>query len=194
MYNKERQMKRIGKLLMIVGVLLLSYALYQLYDMKIKENHSLKKAKESLSSQKMITIDDFNPQKNEAIGVLKIPIIDAELPIIEGTSEDELERGVGHYSNTKFPGQNDQILLSGHRDTVFRKMGDIKVGDTFIVELPYGTFTYEMTHSTIVPADDTSIIQSTAPNEELVISTCYPFRYIGDAPDRYILYAKPIKK
>ena len=187
-------MKRIGKLLMIVGVLLLSYALYQLYDMKIKENHSLKKAKESLSSQKMITIDDFNPQKNEAIGVLKIPIIDAELPIIEGTSEDELERGVGHYSNTKFPGQNDQILLSGHRDTVFRKMGDIKVGDTFIVELPYGTFTYEMTHSTIVPADDTSIIQSTAPNEELVISTCYPFRYIGDAPDRYILYAKPIIK
>src|SRR5699024_10312077 len=85
------------------------------------------------------------------------------------------------------------IVLSGHRDTVFRRMGDLDLGDILTVRMPYGDFDYEIINTKIVPADDLSII---VPHDEeiLTVTTCYPFRYIGDAPDRYIIDAKPIYK
>lgn len=133
----------------------------------------------------------FDPKPNDVIGMLQIPKLEAELPIIEGTDEEMLERGVGHYSGTAFPMDNEQILLSGHRDTVFRDFDKLSVGDHFIVKLPYGTFEYEIRSTDIVDKDDTSVIR-TMGTEVLVISTCYPFRFVGNAPERYIFYAYPI--
>jgi sortase A len=137
----------------------------------------------------------INPvfKTGDIIGILEIPILKAELPIIEGTDEKELEKGVGHYAGTVFPGQNDQILLSGHRDTVFRKIGELKMGDELVVKMPYGDFIYEIIDSFIVDADDTTVIKPTAPEEILTLSTCYPFYFVGSAPDRYILTAKRVE-
>ncbi|MDW2878212.1 MULTISPECIES: class D sortase [Bacillaceae] len=129
----------------------------------------------------------------DIIGILEIPALKAELPIIEGTDEEELEKGVGHYAGTVFPGQKDQILLSGHRDTVFRKIGELKMGDELVVKMPYGDFTYEIIESFIVDADDTTVIKPTAPEEILTLSTCYPFYFVGSAPERYILTAKRVE-
>lgn len=129
----------------------------------------------------------------DIIGILEIPALKAELPIIEGTDEEELEKGVGHYAGTVFPGQKDQILLSGHRDTVFRKIGELKMGDELVVNMPYGDFTYEIIDSFIVDADDTTVIKPTAPEEILTLSTCYPFYFVGSAPERYILTAKRVE-
>ncbi|WP_306009537.1 class D sortase [Bacillus sp. MMSF_3328] len=129
----------------------------------------------------------------DIIGILEIPALKAELPIIEGTDEEELEKGVGHYAGTVFPGQKDQILLSGHRDTVFRKIGELKMGDELVVKMPYGDFTYEIINSFIVDADDTTVIKPTAPEEILTLSTCYPFYFVGSAPERYILTAKRVE-
>lgn len=131
-------------------------------------------------------------QENEVIGMLEIPALDYRLPIIEGTAPEMLAKGVGHYKATVFPGEGDQILLAGHRDTVFRNFGELKVGDRFIVHMPYGSFTYEFARSEIVDADDRSVIRKKG-KEELVLSTCYPFNFIGSAPERYIIYAYPIE-
>ncbi|WP_232233832.1 class D sortase [Bacillus sp. J33] len=150
-----------------------------------KESKSVRETKPSI---------DVSFKKGEAIGILKIPRLEAELPIIEGTDEDELEKGVGHFSTTVFPGQPDQILLSGHRDTVFRSLGELESGDLFQVSMPYGEYTYEITDSEIVDADDTTVIRSTSPHEILTVSTCYPFSYVGNAPYRYILNAKRIEQ
>src|SRR5699024_10734862 len=79
----------------------------------------------------------------------------------------------------------------GHRDTVFRRFGELEIGDRFIVEMPYGTYEYEMRESEIVGADDTSVIRPMG-EEVLTVSTCYPFSYIGNAPDRFVLYAYPV--
>ncbi len=189
---------------MIAGFTLLLYSAWNIWGMKQNEQKSLAEAKELVGAQQSnsehkdgktkstISFDDFHPKKGDVIGVLYLPAIDSELPIIEGTSEDELERGVGHYSDTVFPGEKDQILLSGHRDTVFRKLGDLQTGDQLIVELPYGTFTYEIYETKIVDADDTTVIASTYPNEVLTLSTCYPFGFVGDAPERYIIFANPV--
>ncbi|WP_186580777.1 class D sortase [Aquibacillus kalidii] len=194
-------MKKLAVLFIIAGVVLLSIGGYQYIKTIAAEKNALDEAKELLSKDSANSDSDqaskespetFFPGMGDTVGILEIPAIDAELPIVEGTDPDDLEKGVGHYKGSAYPMQQDQIVLSGHRDTVFRKLGDVKVGDTFVVKLPYGDFTYEMVDHKIVDADDTSIIKSTAPNEELVITTCYPFSYVGNAPERYIIYAKPV--
>lgn len=187
-------------LLVLFGVLLVVLSLTDMYKQEKSTEHSLKEAKEKVaienqSERSSTPIEDnidFSFETGEVIGILEIPRLKAELPIIEGTDEEELEKGVGHYATTMLPGQSDQILLSGHRDTVFRRLGELEIGDVFHVIMPYGEYTYEISHTQIVDADDTTIIKSTAPIETLVVSTCYPFSYIGNAPDRYIITAIPV--
>ncbi|MBU5594098.1 class D sortase [Amphibacillus sp. MSJ-3] len=190
-------MKKIATLLIIIGIVFLAIGSYEYINIQIGEKQARAEAEELLNAATNKDGDskiEFDPAYGDTIGLLKIEKIDASIPIIEGTDPDELERGVGHMSQTAYPGDNDQILLSGHRDTVFTRLGEVELGDIITVELPYGTFKYEMVDSVIVSADDTSIIGSTAPDEELVISTCYPFGYIGSAPDRYVIYAIPIEE
>lgn len=138
--------------------------------------------------------EGFAPTVGETVGILTIPSINADLPIIEGTDADELEKGVGHYGSSAYPQEKRQIILSGHRDTVFRRMGELQVGDQFIVKLPYGEFKYEFMDAKIVDADDTSVIKNTYPQEELLLTTCYPFSYLGNAPQRYVITAYPVEE
>src|SRR5690606_3224100 len=110
---------------------------------------------------------------------------------VEGVDEEELEKGVGHYKGTAFPSQDGQIVLSGHRDTVFRRLGELQIGDELVVQMPYGEFTYVIEDTDIVDADDRTVINPNIDEELLTVTTCYPFTYVGSAPDRYIIYAKP---
>ncbi|SDK03522.1 class D sortase [Sediminibacillus albus] len=198
-------MKKISLLLMVAGLALLSYGFFQYVKAERAQQASLAEAHSLLDKGKNDSLINngkkdlhpenhtaFLPSLGETVGILSIPKINAELPIVEGTDPEELEKGVGHYKGTAYPMENDQIVLSGHRDTVFRRMGEVEVGDIFIVELPYGQFRYQMESSKIVDAEDRSVIVSTAPKEVLTITTCYPFSYVGNAPERYIITAVPI--
>ncbi|WP_407701360.1 class D sortase [Virgibacillus senegalensis] len=199
-------MKKIAFLIMAVGIVLAGYGAIQLVQTGQSQQKSLAEAhlllKERNSSetkQNNPTIIDkqhgdaaYLPEQGETAGILAIPKIGAELPIVEGTDPDDLEKGVGHYKGTAYPTENDQIVLSGHRDTVFRRMGEVEIGDIFIVKLPYGEFRYQMESARIVDANDRTIIKSTAPDEVLTLTTCYPFSYLGNAPQRYIITALPI--
>lgn len=194
-------MRKLSILLIIGGIIFLGVGGYQLYQTKMNEKQNLKEAKSLLNKndQKKNTnsLDsnfplDFNPSTGETVGILEIPKLESELPIVEGTDEDELAQGVGHYAGTAFPLQKDQIVLSGHRDTVFRRMGELELGDILTLQLPYGEFSYEIFETKIVDANDRSIIVPTRPNEVLTVTTCYPFSYIGSAPDRYIINARPV--
>ena len=187
-------MKKFFSLLLIItGTVLIIIASYQIYEHKANTKKSLAEAEQLLmqKSDNEYKHKDFSYQQNETIGILHIPKINGKLPIIEGTDEEMLEKGVGHFESTALPGEHEQILLSGHRDTVFRDFGDLEIGDRFTVEMPYGTFEYEMKEAEIVSADDTTVI-SPKGEEVLTLSTCYPFSYIGPAPDRYVIYAYPI--
>src|SRR5690625_5901847 len=103
----------------------------------------------------------------DTIGLFYIPRLDREIPIIEGTDEEELAQGVGHYSDTGMPGENRQILLSGHRDTVFRQFGELEHGDELHVKVKQGTFVYEIQDHEIVDANDTSVIDLDRKDEVL---------------------------
>lgn len=192
-------MKKLATLLMMAGLVFLIYGGYQYFTVQAKESGATREA-EALIAERAQAPEDkstvmaaFDPALGETIGLLEIDKIDARVPIIEGSDAESLDRGVGHYETTAFPGQGDQILLSGHRDTVFTKLGEVEVGDIITIELPYGRFDYKMVASKIVDADDRTVIGSTAPNEELIVSTCYPFGFVGSAPDRYVVYAVPVE-
>lgn len=191
----KRFLKILIGLLFTTGFIFIGYALYHIWDGNNQVEKRIVEAKkivEQNNNDSQIDPSSLSYQKGETIGILKIPKLKKELPIIEGTDEEELEKGVGHYTGTAYPLQNDQIVLSGHRDTVFRNFGELETGDMFIVELEYGKFKYEIYEMDIVPADDTTVIRSTAPDEILTVTTCYPFHYIGNAPERAIFYAKPV--
>jgi sortase A len=128
------------------------------------------------------------PKIGEEIGELYIPKLNATLPIYHGTNEDELEKGVGHFAESVLPGENDNSVLSGHRDTVFRKLGEVGEGDWLIVRTSAGEFKYKVNKVRIVDEDDRTVIVP-KPRATLTVSTCYPFEYIGSAPERYILVA-----
>ncbi|WP_374717458.1 class D sortase [Neobacillus sp.] len=192
-------LKKVPLLLTLTGMIVIGLGLWQLIDSKIKTNTSLKEAKKIVIGQTEKQVMIKRPSKNmvgevpkmgDTIGLLVIPRIKAELAIIEGTDPDELEKGVGHFKGSFFPGENGQIVLSGHRDTVFRRLGELKVGDLLNMQMSNGTFQYEITNMKIVDEDDRSIITLQNEKEELILTTCYPFHYIGNAPQRYIIYAK----
>ena len=128
------------------------------------------------------------PEEGDNIGSLTIPALQRKLPIIQGTGEKELKEGVGHFTQSVLPGEADNSVLSGHRDTVFSKLDSVKIGDQLIVETSAGIFTYEVKSTRIVHADDRTVIVPTD-HAVLTLTTCYPFYAIGNAPDRYIVSA-----
>lgn len=204
-------MKVLAISLFSIGLILLSIGAYQWMHTQSAQKDSLTEAHVLLAKSKDLpeqTIDlpsktraarpeqmenVFSPNTGDTVGILYIPRLDAELPIVEGTDEDELAKGVGHYKGTAYPLENDQIVLSGHRDTVFRHLGELEFGDILTILLPYGEFSYAITDTKIVDSDDPTVIVPTAPKEVLTLTTCYPFSYIGNAPERYIITALPIK-
>jgi sortase A len=128
------------------------------------------------------------PSEGDNIGSLTIPALKRIIPIIQGTGVNELKEGVGHFTQSVLPGEKDNCVLSGHRDTVFRQLGKLKIKDQLIVKTSAGTFTYEVNGTRIVDKDDKTVIVPTD-NAILTMTTCYPFNFIGDAPDRYIVTA-----
>ncbi|MGX1195118.1 class D sortase [Metabacillus sp. SLBN-84] len=183
-------------LLIAAGLCLTGYGGFQIAETHLKTNQSLADAeaiiKASASSKTEMPTQEkrYEAETGDAVGILKIGRLDAELPIVEGTDPDDLAKGVGHYKGSYYPNENGQIVLSGHRDTVFRKAGELKIGDSLIVAMPYGEFEYRIKSTKIVDADDLSVITLQNDKEELILTTCYPFSFVGSAPERYIIYAE----
>ena len=138
------------------------------------------------------TIYSVYPSEGDNIGSLTIPALKRKLPIIQGTSAKELDKGVGHFTQSVLPGEKDNCVFSGHRDTVFRQLGKLKIGDQLIVKTSAGTFTYKVSGTRIVHADDRTVIVPTD-HAVLTMTTCYPFYFVGYAPDRYIVSAALVK-
>lgn len=180
-----------------VGLIFIGYGVWKVVDANQKTAEALEEAKlaaghPATSKEQEAEKATFKPKVGEAVGVLEIPKINAELPIVEGTDADDLEKGVGHYKESYYPNENGQIVLSGHRDTVFRRTGELKKGDQLKIMLPYGSFQYKIENMKVVDKNDTSIITLQHKKEELILTTCYPFSYIGNAPKRYIIYGKRV--
>jgi sortase A len=207
--SKNRQSRHKKKSLLITAVcfltlgfyftttnaytLLKGYALYKWNESdKTEATAKLPEPKTKAVSPDGLELYEERPDTGDLMGELYIPKIEATLPIYHGTDEDELEKGVGHYAGSVLPGEKDNSVLSGHRDTIFRDLGEVGEGDLLIAKTEAGTFTYKVRKVRIVDADDRTVIVP-KPKATLTVTTCYPFSYIGSAPERYVLVGDLLK-
>jgi sortase A len=177
----------VSALLITVGVGTAGYAGYQIVGMNASSSSDyLPQVLPVVQPQQVPTI--VNPEVGTVFGTLTIPRINKVIPIVEGTGASELKKGVGHYIGSVLPGIADNSVLAGHRDSVFRNLGQVKLGDLLTITTDWGVFNYVVSKIRIVKADDKTVIVPTS-GAVLTLSTCYPFRYIGNAPKRYIVQA-----
>ncbi|HWO75280.1 MAG TPA: class D sortase [Bacillus sp. (in: firmicutes)] len=131
------------------------------------------------------------PRTGEIIGELSIPKLNKTFPVYQGTGKDILKKGAGHVEGSALPGELNNCVISGHRDTIFRGLKDIEKGDRLIVSTKAGTFLYKVKKIKIVDADDRTVL-TPKPRATLTLTTCYPFYYVGNAPQRYIVTSELI--
>ncbi|PLT33091.1 class D sortase [Bacillus sp. V5-8f] len=128
--------------------------------------------------------------KGEQVAMLVIPKIGQKYSVYWGTDADVLKRGVGMFvSNlTTTPKGGGHTVLSGHRDTVFYNLHELKEGDVLNVEYDGSLFTYTIQNIFITEKNDRSVIVKKG-EPTLTLTTCYPFNYVGNAPERYVIQA-----
>ncbi|QJX80076.1 class D sortase [Priestia megaterium] len=177
----------------------------QHYEVKEKENvnqqNTVKKQEnpnedvklEQIDSKSPEKMEDYNYDKGQKVANLVIPKLELKYSVYWGTDADTLKRGVGMFVSdlTTTPSGKGHTVLSGHRDTVFTRLGELKLGDKLIVEFDSKLYEYQIKKIWITHKEDRTVIVSKN-KPTLTLTTCYPFDMIGKAPDRYIIEAEMI--
>ena len=122
------------------------------------------------------------------LAVLRIPKLRLEVAVLPGTDDATLDRGLGHIDDTALPGADGNTGIAGHRDGFFRGLKDIRPGDAIEIDTLDRTNIYRVERTWIVDPTDVSVLDPTA-SPSLTLVTCYPFYYVGSAPQRFIVRA-----
>jgi sortase A len=130
-------------------------------------------------------------RRGDVVGELNIPRLHVSVMVFEGDDAGILEIGAGHIPGTALPYDTGNIGIAAHRDTYFRSLGVIHPNDVITLRTPAGTSRFAVTKTEIVQPLDVGVIAQ-APGRDLTLVTCYPFSYIGNAPQRFIVHAQKI--
>jgi sortase A len=128
------------------------------------------------------------PLPGSVIGRIEIPRLGVSTIIRAGSDAKTLQLAVGHIPGTALPGEVGNIGLAGHRDTFFRRLRNIRAADDIRLVTTSGTFVFKVNTLTVVSPKDTWVLNPTR-TPTLTLVTCYPFTYIGSAPQRFIVHA-----
>ena len=136
----------------------------------------------------------LNPRvfrRGDVIGELEIPRLHLSVVVFEGDDAGILRLGAGHIPDTALPPVTGNIGIAAHRDTYFRPLRRIRVNDVIEMKTPAGESRYAVTETKIVRPSDIGVLAK-APGRDLTLVTCYPFYYIGSAPERFIVHARKV--
>lgn len=157
-------------------------------------------AKGGSSAPSPVDFSDWNPKRVAAykeslstktdlpLAILRIPKIKLEVPVFNDTDDLTLNRGVGRILGTAQVGQQGNLGIAGHRDGFFRGLKDVGLDDVIEIVRPGQTDLYAITQIQIVDPENVSVLAPT-PAQTLTLVTCYPFYYVGNAPQRFIVTA-----
>jgi sortase A len=204
----RRGLRLLERLLLVVGLVCLGYfgyvsaetALYQAFE--TRELDAILAAAPSgppgdfaggkhsrLETEVVLpTVPRPRPADGTTLGRLEIPRLGVSAIVRAGSDSRTLRLAVGHIGGTSLPGEPGNIGLAAHRDTFFRRLGEIHEDDLVRFVTTDGTFVYRVAGTQVVDPHDTWVLN---PTEEpaLTLVTCYPFRYVGSAPRRFIVRA-----
>jgi sortase A len=181
--SRARRTARLAALLLLAGgVTALAYAAYVVVD---------------ATSFQSVEQQRFNRARRQAAGMretmslVHAPVDGGTLAVIvvQGDSERILRRAVGHLAATALPGETGNVVLAGHRDTFFRSLRNIRRGDVITFKTHEGDFDYVVEATSVVRPSDVKVLRPTG-GRTLTLITCFPFYYLGPAPDRFVVRAR----
>jgi sortase A len=124
---------------------------------------------------------------------LEGPSVALTATVLEGTDDATLRRGAGHIEGTPFPGAAGNVGIAGHRDTIFRPVRDLKLGDRLLLTTADRVLEYRISETKIVKPADVYVLDPTG-RPMLTLVTCFPFKFIGNAPQRFIVHAELVQE
>lgn len=166
-------------------------AIHQRHEKAILASLRADAAAHTAASRAAVRDAKPQPAHELLLGLIEIPRLDTSAIVEEGVSSGTLWKAVGHLPGTAIPGEPGNVVLAGHRDTFFAGLGDLKEGDRLTFESPTATYAYRVDSTRVVGPDDVSVL-SPSPEPTLTLITCYPFHYIGSAPQRYVVTAHEV--
>ena len=195
----ERVLFVVGGILLVVsatarihGELSARWAIQEFEANRSESADSQTKNKVDMSQWSAVRIREYKESlgsKSDApMAVLHIPKLNLEVPVFDGTDELTLNRGAGRIIGTARPGEIGNVGIAAHRDGFFRGLQDVGAGDTIELKLPDRTERYRVTGIQITTPENVSVLQPTV-KASLTLVTCYPFYFVGSAPQRYIVHA-----
>jgi LPXTG-site transpeptidase (sortase) family protein len=177
--------------LFIAGALAVSYVALTLLRAKLYQKAADSDLNKRVIEQEQhkVSLPRAVTKEGDLLGRIEIPRLGMTVAILEGTKSSTLRLGVGHIGGTALPGDPGNIGIAGHRDTYFRSLKDIRASDEIRIQTATGLSRYEVDWVRIVAPNDIGVL---APSAESAITlvTCYPFHYIGAAPERFIVHAR----
>ncbi|OFW16150.1 MAG: hypothetical protein A3F70_02705 [Acidobacteria bacterium RIFCSPLOWO2_12_FULL_67_14] len=193
--TRRRVLRWLERMLVVVGVVLLGYCGYVSLESWLYQRVANRELEVAMVGPPAAVPSPSRalpriPQQGELIGRIEIPRLGLSAVIRAGTDDRTLRLAVGHISGTALPEDGGNIGLAAHRDTFFRPLRDIRIADEIRLVTPTGTFTFLVADTSIVKPTDTWVLDPTR-GMTLTLVTCYPFSYVGAAPDRFIVRAVP---
>ena len=141
-----------------------------------------------ISTYKQMLARHFQPP----LALLRIGRIDLQAPVLDGTDDLTLNRGIGWITGTARPGELGNVGIAGHRDSFFRGLKDLRIGDTMDLVTENQKQTFVVEDMRVVNPDDVSVLRPRA-TPSVTLVTCYPFYFVGSAPQRYIVQASLVQ-
>jgi sortase A len=133
----------------------------------------------------------LSPKNGTVVGRLVIPRVGVSVMVVEGVDDKDLSRAAGHIPGTALPGEPGNVGIAAHRDTFFRPLRSISRNDAITLSTVEGSYRYKVVSTRIVKPKDVQVLAPTA-DDTLTLVTCYPFSFIGSAPDRFIVKAQRV--
>jgi sortase A len=197
----RRHLRWLERLLLVIGIVSLGYyayvsaeaALYQAFEER--ELDAILASAPAAAPDPRATIFPARtpvrerPAQGASIGRIEIPRLGVSAIIRAGSDARTLRLAVGYIPGTALPGEGGNTGLAAHRDTFFRRLRDIRTDDEIRIVTKEGTYRYEVDNTRIVQPKDVWVLNPT-PEPALTLVTCYPFNYIGSAPERFIVRAE----
>lgn len=129
--------------------------------------------------------------EGEVVGEIQVPRLDLNVMVVQGDSPASLRRAVGHLSKSALPGEWGNVALAGHRDTFFRPLRDIRLGDEIRFTTSVRSFEYVVESIEVVAPTDIRVLEPFT-GHDLTLLTCFPFYYVGPAPKRFVVRAREV--
>lgn len=183
----------VQRLVMAAGCVLLAYAGGTVAYSGIYQQYQSWKFEQQVAPLGVIEasiLEAPDLREGDLLGKLLIPRIGISVIVLQGLEKETLILGAGHVPGTPLPGVEGNVVIAAHRDTFFRKLEGILPGDSIEFATPRRTWQYIVDSSETVDPEDTRAMESRA-REELTLITCYPFYFVGSAPKRFIVHARP---